>query len=807
MGDLFDEFMKELRRRQAEASGRPMPADDEPDEADNADEPPESDDSAAEDEPSDSGEPRPKAADDGPADDAEEPHPIPLRPPRRRPGRPSGRPANGPDDGGRRPPPPRPPRTRAGGPRDGSISLRSRLTTIVVVLVAIFLVLMLVVGVELWTDAIWYHSVGYDQVFWTRLGIQGGLFALGGIGALVVLLGNVWLAGRLAPTDGSGAVGGGTLRSWIDRLNEAAANADPGRAERSQWERWNRSTRGETVDVTPVDLPDPVPLGRAVIVIVAIFVALGVAGGLAGNWQTIALWQHRVPFSPSGPPVTDPVFNLDISFFLFDLPLLRILQTVAVGLLIASLVFAGARYLLAAMAGGSVFDTRVRVHLGVLAGLFLMAIALGYQLDKLELVHSDRGFATGVSFTDRNAQFLAYDVLTGLSAIAAALLVGGAFARVLWPVGLTLAVWFIASIAIGRVYPEIVQRFTVDPNTQAQESPFIANNIAMTRLAFGLTGWQDSLYPGDAPIDQQVIDDDADTFANARLWDYRPLGDTLDQLQTIKQYYDFVDVDTDRYQIGDDMRQVMVSARELAPEKNVQATGWVNQRVVYTHGIGAAMVPVNAVASQGQPQLIISNIPPVSTGGAPPITQPRIYFGERDNPYVIVNARQPEFDYTRDTNPTGTSPTPAPTAAPSGAAGPSAGDITTSWTGSTGIKLDTTLDRLLFALRFRDFDMLISDQVTADSKLLFHRAIGDRLPLIAPFLRYDKDPYLVIDGKGRLVYIQDAFTTSDEFPHGEAFDPRTLERTGLGSGSFNYIRNSVKIVMDAYDGSMTFYVA
>jgi uncharacterized membrane protein (UPF0182 family) len=447
------------------------------------------------------------------------------------------------------------------------------------------------------------------------------------------------------------------------------------------------------------------------------------------------------------------------------------------------------------MAGASVFDTRVRVHLGVLAGLFLMTIALGYQLDKLELVHSDRGIASGVSYTDQNAQFLAYNVLTGLSAIAAALLIGGAFARVLWPLGLTLAVWFIASIAIGRLYPAAIQFFTVNPNQQTQETPYIANNIAMTRLAFGLGTWKDQPYGGGAPLTASVVADDADTFANARLWDYRPLGDTLGQLQTVRQYYEFYDVDTDRYSLGaDSLRQVMLSGRELALEKNTDATGWVNQRIVYTHGIGAAMVPVNEVVSQGQPHLIISNLPPVSVDGAPPIKEPRIYFGERPSTYSIVDARQDEFDYPRGVGD------------PSGTGGDTS-VVTTRWSGKTGISLGTTLDRLLFAVRFRDFNLLISDQVTADSQLLFRRSLGERLPLIAPFLRYDKDPYLVVDGSGRLKYIQDAFTTSDGFPHAQSFEPSDLTKTGLGSEPFNYIRNSVKIVMDAYDGTMTFYVA
>ena len=660
-----------------------------------------------------------------------------------------------------------------------------------VVVAIVFVVLMLVVGIQLWTDAIWFKSVGFDGVFWTRVGVQVGLFVAGLVVALAVLLGNVWLAGRLVPPVEAGR--GGTLRSWIDRLNEAAANAEGGRG-RGPWDPWRgRREPREPVDVSPVELPDPVPLGRVVIIIVVGLVSLGVAGSITGSWETILLWLHRVPYDPSGAIVPDPVFGRDISFFLFDLPFLRLVQTEANALLVAAIVVAGARYLLSAMAGAAVFDTRVRVHLGVLAGLFLLTIALGYQLDKLDLVHGSRGVATGVSYTDQNAQFVAYDILTFVSAIAAALLVGGAFARVLWPVAVTAAVWLLLSIAIGRIYPEIVQRFSVIPNQQVLESPYILNNISMTRLAFDLTKWTDKPYRGDQPLTQAAVDGDAQTFANARLWDYRPLGDTLDQLQTVLQYYDFVDVDTDRYMLNGELRQVMLSARELALDKNPSATGWVNQRLVYTHGMGAAMVPVSAVGSQGQPQLVISNMPPVSTGGAPQITEPRIYFGERDSSYVIVGAQQDEFDYQRGAADTGGS----------------AGVVTTRWTGTTGIKLDTTLSRLLFALRFRDFDLLISNQITSQSQVLMNRSIRDRLEQIAPFLRYDKDPYVVVDGSGRLKYIQDAYTTTDQFPNAQSFDPPTdlPPPTGLGDEPFDYIRNSVKVVMDAYDGTTTFYVA
>ena len=536
------------------------------------------------------------------------------------------------------------------------------------------------------------------------------------------------------------------------------------------------------------DIPDLLPIATWVLVGFSVLIAIGVAGAVAGAWTTLLLWVNRVPFSQVG-TVTDPVFGRDISFFLFDLPFLRTIQSVVNGLLLASLAVSGAYYLLQATKGGEVFITRVRVHLAVLGGLYLLSVAFGYQLDKYELVYSTAGVATGVSYTDANARFLAYDVLTLLSGLAAALLVGGAFTRWLWPLGMIVIVWVSASLVLGRIYPEAVQRFTVDPNQYAQEEPYIGNNISMTRLAFNLDKWSNRDYNGTAPLTSAALTVEAPTLANARLWDYRPLQVTLDQLQVVRQYYDFHDVDTDRYMVDGRLRQVMLSGRELAIEKNPSATGWVNTRIIYTHGIGMAMVPVNEVTREGQPQLWIRDLPPTSQPGVPTITQPRIYFGETDNHYVVVRARQAEFDYPRT-------------------AGNTTVDETTRWSGTTGIPLDTTLSRLLFALRFKDLDLLITDQIKADSQLLFRRTISDRLQAVAPFLRYDKDPYLVIDDTGRLVWIQDAYTVTDAFPNANAFSGASLGGTsGLAGDTFDYIRNSVKITIDAYDGTMHFYVA
>ncbi len=759
MRDLFDDFMEELRRREAISRGedpdrnrqRPVPPDADPPDGRAKDDDVEADDVEADEDPG--------AADETDTDAGDAP---PRRP----------RPVGGPRDGER-------------GFGGGGTGRQIVLVSVLFVLVGLFLLSSTLL--DLVTDAMWFDSVGYDSVFWTRVGSQAALFLGALLLALVVLLGNIWLAGRLGPPAGTG---GGAIRNIFDRLNDAAEASTSSRGQEQRY-GGRRPDQPRAISFEPDSIPDLGPLATAALAVVGVFIAVIIAAAVGGTWETVLLWQNRVPFSPDGAvATTDPIFNKDIGYFLFELPFLRLVQGVFNGLVIAALLLTLGRYLVTASRGGLVFATPVRLHLAVLGAMLLLSVAFGYQLDKLELVYSTRGAATGVSYTDFHAQFFAFDALTVVSGLAAAFLVGGALTRMLWPLGLTIGVWLLASLVIGRIYPEAVQRFTVDPNEFAQEERFIGNNIAMTRLAFDLGDWEDRPFRGEAPITQALVDAEADTFTNARLWDYRPLNDTLDQLQTVRRYYDFTDVDADRYPIGDEERQVWISARELALEQNPNAVGFTNQRIIYTHGIGAVMTPVNEVANDGQPRLFIGNLPPVSTAGAPAITEPRIYFGERPSGYVVTGAKLNEFDF-----PTGEGDA-------SGAAG-----TETRWTGTTGIPVDTTLKRLLFAARFKDLDLLISDQLTADSQLLFHRSIGDRLDRIAPFLRFDKDPYLVIDAAGRLVYVQDAYTISNAFPHAQSFDPDALPGTGLGRSSLNYIRNSVKITMDAYDGTLHFYIA
>ncbi|MBP1705308.1 MAG: hypothetical protein H6Q36_1047 [Chloroflexi bacterium] len=797
MRDMFDEFLKELAERQREAErrrGSGQAAPNEPIEKD--EEGPlegEQTEGAADEPPAEAR----AAADEGPApEEGEEAAGGPEEPEQ---ASPEPRPIFG--RGGR--PPRRPAATGDRPAGRGRRRIGTQVLVAVVVLLLLAILLLLGSGIDLVTDAIWFDSVGYDSVFWTRLAYQVVLFLAGTGIVLAILLFNLWLAGRLAPPP----VEGGTdrVRGLFGRLGEAARGVEISPAARDvfggRYTRGPGEARMPQIEFETPELPDLSPLAIIALALIATLAALGVGTTLAGSWETIALWQNQVSFSPDGAVVADPVFGRDISYYLFELPFLRLVQATAGAVLIASLVVAGGRYLAAAARGSIGLPTPVRVHLGVLGGLFLLTVAVGYQLDKLELVYSVHDFGqsvgfVGVSYTDQAARFFALDAMTIVAGLVAALLVGAAFTRWLWPVGAGIVVWIGLSLLLGGLYPEVIQRFTVDPNEFAQEQPYIGNNIRMTRLAFDLDTWENRSYQGDAPLTAEALKDEAATFQNARLWDYRPLQVTLDQLQTVRQYYDFFDVDTDRYLIDEDTRQVMLSGRELAPEKNPQADSWVNQRIVFTHGFGLAMVPVNEVDDQGLPKLIIKDLPPVASSGAPEVTEPRIYFGERRSEWVLVGAKQPEFDY-----PTGGQQVDDGTA--------NVGqDAQTRWTGTTGIRVDSLLTRLLFAARFRDLNLLITDQVTSDSQILVNRSLQTRLQSIAPFLVYDKDPYLVVNDSGRLVYIQDAYTVTDRFPNAQWFDSGELgQASGFAGRPVNYVRNSVKIVMDAYDGTMTFYVA
>jgi uncharacterized membrane protein (UPF0182 family) len=514
--------------------------------------------------------------------------------------------------------------------------------------------------------------------------------------------------------------------------------------------------------------------------------------GLAGadQWDPLLRWVHAVPFG-----VSDPLYGRDIGFYFFTLPVLEFARGWAIAAILV--IAAGVVFLYAVRGVIGVATSSItrgdlgvagrtalalarpaRAHLSVLGGIFLLLVAIGYILDQYELLFRVESVLTGAGYASVNARLPALTILAVLVGIAALACFANAFARTIWVLGGAIVLWFAATVVINGVYPAIVQNFIVTPDQLNKERPYIERNIAATRAAYGLSAVEESLFnvadnPNQADARRELADTDA-----VRLWDYRPLLSSFDQIQALRQYYDFVDVDVDRYTIGGREVPVMLSARELSTSLLPQRT-WVNQHLVFTHGFGATVTAVGGVGGEGQPELLVKDIPPQ---GEPRIDQPRIYYGELTNDYVIVDTEQPEFDYARED-----------------------GNATTRYTGGGAVGVGGLWDRILFALRFGDSNLLLSNQIRADSRVLFHRNIAERERLIAPFLEYDPDPYLVI-ADGQLWWINDAYTVGNRYPYSQRFDALVRGGTDIAGGDLNYIRNSVKVVTNAYDGSVSYYV-
>jgi uncharacterized membrane protein (UPF0182 family) len=420
----------------------------------------------------------------------------------------------------------------------------------------------------------------------------------------------------------------------------------------------------------------------------------------------------------------------------------------------------------------------VRAHLSIIGALLLVTLAAGYQLDIPELSYSTSGYESiqAATYTDMNAQLPAYQILTFVALAAAVLLVLNIWFRTLWALALAGGAWFVLSILVGGLYPAFVQNFQVNPNELNVERPYIAAHIGSTRAAFDLDAIELRDFSGEQALSEAVFSEDVATIDNLRLWDYRPLLTTIRQDQNLRRYYDFLDVDIDRYEVEGDTRQLMLSARELDVEQLAsQARTWTNERLVYTHGFGITAVPVDAVTSQGQPDYLVGG---VGTERQLAVGEPRIYFGEATDTYVVTGTQTEEFDF------------PLSESSEAGA--------TTTWQGDSGVGVGNFFSRLLFALRFGDFNLLISNQLTDASQILFRRAVHERIPELAPFLAYDHDPYIVSAG-GRLLWVWDAYTLTNRYPNAQPLDE------GSPFPGANYVRNSVKVVMDAYDGTVRFF--
>jgi hypothetical protein len=599
---------------------------------------------------------------------------------------------------------------------------------------AAFFLLGIVGGViNLVTDLWWYGALGRTSILTTRLWSQVGLFIVGFLAFALPALISIWVARRIAP------------QVPIRRIGQ-------------------------------FEVPDA---SRAItwgLVVVAGVLSLVSAAAWSGNWQTILLFVNGGDFG-----TVDPSFHRDIGFYVFDLPFWRFLQGWAIATLIAILLLSLGAYAAGALRWQFRLTAPVRAHLSILGALLLVTIAAGYQLDIPELSYSTSGYESiqAATYTDMNAQLPAYQILTFVALAAAALLLLNIWFRTLWALALAGGAWFVLSILVGGLYPAFVQNFQVNPNELNVERPYIAAHIGSTRAAFDLDSIELRDFTGEQDLSEAVFDEDAATIDNLRLWDYRPLLTTIRQDQNLRRYYDFLDVDIDRYQVAGETRQLMLSARELDVEQLAdQARTWTNERLVYTHGFGITAVPVDGITSQGQPDYLVGGI---GTERQLAIGEPRIYFGEATtHTYVVTGTDTAEFDF------------PLSESSEAGA--------TTTWQGSTGVGVGNFFSRLMFAFRFGDLNLLISNQLTDDSQILFRRAVQERVPELAPFLTYDHDPYIV-SADQRLLWVWDAYTLTNRYPNAQPLDE------GSPFPGANYVRNSVKVVMDAYDGTVRFFTA
>lgn len=621
--------------------------------------------------------------------------------------------------------------------------LRRRIMWGTVIAAIVVLYAALNIARTIYTDLLWFNAVGYFGVFRTILLTRIVLFIVGGV--IVALLGgvSVYFAHRL--------------------------------------------TRGET------ELPLPPRTHRflktmitwgsvvAVIVVGAVFGTIA-----AGNWDLFLKFENSVPFG-----VVEPVFGRDVGFYVFTLPLLDTIQGWAFGSLIAigalTVIVYFVNFNLRGV--GFLFTDGFKAHLSIIAALLMFVLAAGHWLDRWELVLSESGAVYGAAYTDVNARMPALLIMTIVAVVAGVLMLVSAYQRGIRVMLGGAVLWVLMSIVLTVGWPNALQRFAVNPNELTRETEYIERNINLTRSAFGLDSIVQQPYPAVPDLSPEVLDANSVTVENIRLWDNGPVSDVYKQIQKIRLYYDFSEADVDRYTVNGRYRQVMVAAREVNPDElDESAQTWVNRRLRYTHGFGIAMSPVTEFTTEGRPEFFAKDIPAdgiidIRAEGqeAPPanvIENPRIYYGEKTTEYVVVNTNTEELDYQAEGS-----------------------EIRNNrYDGKGGVNIGSFINQLAYAWQFGDLNLLISGEINRESRIQYRRQIAERVSTIAPFLRLDNDPYIVA-AEGGLFWIQDAYTVSDDYPYS---DPaRDEDGASLG---FNYIRNSIKITIDAHDGTPTFYV-
>jgi uncharacterized membrane protein (UPF0182 family) len=522
------------------------------------------------------------------------------------------------------------------------------------------------------------------------------------------------------------------------------------------------------------------PNGGRLRLVVAIIFSLIAGAGASGEWQHWLLFRHSQSFGIKD-PLDQLLFSRDVGFYVFRLPFLQFLVGwLFTAVLVAALLSAVAHYLnggirLAPAALDRV-TPHVRAHLSVLFAALALVKALGYIVQRWTLLYSGKGVVQGATYTDIKARLPAINLLFFASLVAAGLLILNVRRRGWTYPGVAIGLWLVLSVVVGAIYPAIIQSFVVNPQENSKESAYIRRNIQATRAAMNIGGVAKTPFSYTDNLSADDLAANEETIRNIRLWDPKFTTDTYESLQSIKGYYGFNDVDADRYVLNGQKTQVLSAVRELNPSGLPDSgRSWVNRHLQYTHGYGAVIAPANAASSDGNPVFSLQDVPPV---GEPKVTQPRVYYGENLGGYAIVNTKQKELD---------------------------ANAAAISYSGKGGVALSSFARKLSFAIRFGELNPLISGQITPKSRAIFYRDIKARVRKAAPFLKYDSDPYpVVLDG--RISWVIDAYTTSNHYPYAQSADTSRLpDASGLVT-NFNYIRNSVKVTVDAFDGNLKFYL-
>lgn len=612
------------------------------------------------------------------------------------------------------------------------------------ILLVIIAVIILWAIISVYPNWLWFCNLNFSPIFWTMVLGKFGLAAVIWLLMIIILFANLYAAQQFNPSD---------------------------------------DNRTAFIGEVPVSVRTLDTFLLAIILVVSLLIA---SRGSA-QWDMVLSYFRQQPFDS-----TDPIFNKNIGFYVFSLPFYIFIREE----LMVLFLFAGLVTLVWYFKDGGVqltgdltetqdkpllmpkftISKKIGGHLLILCGIIVLLVAWGYHLKVYGLLYSTHGPAFGASYTDIFVRKPAFRILTIISLLFGFFIIYSAF-RINMRRLITGGIIWVAAIAIlSNGLPILVQKFIVKPNELARESAYIAHNIKHTRNAYDLNNIKEVDFEVNNMLRAEDIENNDTTIQNIRIWDEPPLLQTYRQIQAIRLYYDFTNIDVDRYLIDNRYRQVLLSAREMIVNQlPPQAKTWVNRHLIYTHGYGCAMSPVNEVTTEGLPNLLIKDLPPVTNAGLE-IERPEIYFGEKTDDYVLVRTNTKEFDYAKGDK-----------------------NVYTHYEGRGGVPMESFLKRALFAIEFLDPQILFTTYLNPESRIMFNRRIDVRVMAIAPFLSYDTDPYMVVS-EGRLFWIQDAYTTSNMYPYSKRYPSPFRNR------QVNYIRNSVKVVIDAYSGEVSYYL-